>query len=131
VLAASGLGAGLLYGLRIHDVGGQVGRLLAAGLVQAPAVLAVAGVAVLLFGLLPRWAVAGGWTALALAAIITMFGPAIRLTQWALDVSPFSHVPKLPGGVVTATPLVWLVVAALALTVAGLATLRRRDMALS
>jgi len=45
-----------------------------------------------------------------------------------LDVSPFTHVPKLPGGTVTAAPLFWLSVIALALSVAGLAALRRRDI---
>jgi ABC-2 type transport system permease protein len=50
------------------------------------------------------------------------------LSHWALDVSPFTHVPKLPGGSVSATPLVALSVIALALCALGLSALRRRDI---
>ena len=45
-----------------------------------------------------------------------------------MDISPYTHLPHLPGGEVTATPLVVLTVVAAALAVAGLAGLRRRDM---
>jgi ABC-2 type transport system permease protein len=45
-----------------------------------------------------------------------------------MDISPFTHVPKLPGGTVAAAPLFWLSVMALALGAAGLAALRRRDI---
>jgi ABC-2 type transport system permease protein len=129
VLAAAGVGTGLFYGLRAGGVGTQVVRLLGAGLVQLPAALVVAGVAVALFGLLPGWSVTGGWLALGLAALIVLFGQALQLGQWLVDISPFSHVPKLPGGVVSAAPLCWLSVAALALAGVGLAGLRRRDLA--
>jgi ABC-2 type transport system permease protein len=88
----------------------------------------VAAVAVALFGLLPRWSVTGGWTALALATLAALLGPALRLPQWLADISPFSHVPRLPGSAVTAAPLIWLSVVALALAAAGLAGLRRRDL---
>jgi ABC-2 type transport system permease protein len=128
VLAAAGIGAGLGYGLRAGDVGREVPRLLGAGLVQLPAALVVAGVAVALFGLLPRWSVTGGWIALALAALAALLGPALRLPQWLADIFPFGHVPRLPGSAVTAAPLIWLSVAALALAAAGLAGLRRRDL---
>jgi hypothetical protein len=46
-----------------------------------------------------------------------------------MDVSPFTHVPRLPAGAVSATPLLWLTAVALALTAAGLAGFRRRDLA--
>jgi ABC-2 type transport system permease protein len=128
VLAAAGLGAGLGYGLRAGDVGTQLPRLLEAGLVQLPAALVVAGVAVALFGLRPAWSVTGGWTALGLATLAALLGPTLRLPQWLADISPFSHVPRLPGSAVTVAPLIWLSVAALALAAAGLAGLRRRDL---
>jgi ABC-2 type transport system permease protein len=128
VLAAAGLGTGLSFGLRTRDAGTQVPRLLGAALAQWPAVLAVAAVAVLLFGLLPEYCVAGGWTALAAAAVLVLLGPSLQLAQWIQDISPFTHVPKLPGGTVTAAPLAWLTVIAVLLTIAGMAGLRRRDI---
>jgi ABC-2 type transport system permease protein len=128
VLAAVGLGSGLSYGARAGDVGGQLPRMLGAALAQLPATLAVAAVAVALFGLLPRSCVAVGWTVLALAALLAMFGPTLRLAQPIQDISPFTHSPKLPGGAVSAEPLTWLVLAAAALAVAGMLGLRRRDI---
>jgi ABC-2 type transport system permease protein len=128
VLAAAGLGAGLSFGLYVGDPGTQLARLIGAAFAQLPAALAVAAVAVALFGLLPRSSVAGGWAALALAAILVLLGPTLRLPQPVQDISPFTHVPRLPGGVASATPLLWLTAAAVVLTAAGLAALRRRDI---
>jgi ABC-2 type transport system permease protein len=51
--------------------------------------------------------------------------------QWkeqVLDLSPFAHVPKVPGGTFSATPLIWLTLVAVAVTAMGLAALRRRDI---
>ena len=103
-------------------------RLAGAGLAQVPAVWVMAGLAVGVFGLAPRIAVPVAWTALGVAALITLLGPGIRLSHWVLDVSPFSHIPKLPGAAVTVAPLAWLVGVAAVLAVAGLAGFRRRDL---
>jgi len=72
--------------------------------------------------------VAGAWTVLGAVVVIALFGQVLRLSGWLLDLSPFTHVPKLPGAAVTAPPLLWLGLAALALTAAGLTALRRRDI---
>ena len=88
----------------------------------------MAGLAVALYGLVPRIAVAGAWTALGVATLITLIGPSARLAQAVLDVSPFSHLPELPGAPVTAPPLAWLTGAAVVLAVAGFAGFRRRDL---
>ncbi|PZS39591.1 MAG: ABC transporter permease [Pseudonocardiales bacterium] len=128
LLVVGGLAMALGDGLTSGGLGSLVPRLAGAGLAQVPAVWVIGGVAVALFGLVPRMAVPAAWSALALAALITLIGPTIRLAQWVLDVSPFSHVPKLPGAPVTAAPLAWLVIVAVVLAVAGLAGFRRRDL---
>jgi ABC-2 type transport system permease protein len=128
LLAVAGVAAGLGYGLRTGSAGPEVARLLGASMAQLPASLAVAGVAVVLFGLLPRASVAGAWTVVGVLVLIALFGQVLQLSQPILDVSPFTHVPKLPGAAVTAGPLLWLSLAVLALIAAGLAALRRRDI---
>jgi ABC-2 type transport system permease protein len=128
VLLAGGLGMGLGYGLAISAPGTQLPRLLGAALVQVPASLAVAGVAAAVVGVLPRWSVPAAWTAVAICGFIGVFGPAINLSQWVLDISPFTHTPKLPGGTLAAAPLVWVCAAALVLCAIGVAGLRRRDI---
>src|SRR6185312_10648767 len=121
LLAVAGLATGLAYGLSTGDVSGQLGRLLGAALAQVPA-------AWVLFGLAPRLAIPVGWTLFGVAALLTLLGPSLRLPQWALDLTPFAHVPNLPGGDFTAVPLLWLTAVAVALTGAGLAAFRRRDL---
>ncbi len=128
LLAVAGVATGLGYGLRAGDAGGEVARMLGAGLAQLPAALVIVGVAAAAFGMLPRQSVAVGWTAVGLAVLINIFGQVLQLSHWVLDVSPFTHVPRLPGGTVAAPPLLWLAVVALALGVTGLAALRRRDI---
>ena len=57
-----------------------------------------------------------------------LVGHDAAVDQWLLDVSPFTHVPHLPGGHAVATPFVALIAVAIVLTVGGLAALRRRDI---
>src|SRR4029079_19696774 len=124
--------AGLGYGLRTGSAGPEVARLLGAGMAERPAWLSVAGVAVVLFGLLPRASVAGAWTVVGVLVLIALFGQVLRLCQPILDVSPFPHEPRLPRAAVTehtiGAPLLWLSLAVVALVAAGLAGLRRRDI---
>src|SRR5260370_29240750 len=89
--------------------------------------MVVAAVAVLLFGLLPWESTALAWTAVALVGVIGVFGPPLQWPTWMMDISPFTQIPKLPGGTVSAQPLIWLCAIALAISTVGLAGLRHRD----
>jgi ABC-2 type transport system permease protein len=60
--------------------------------------------------------------------LIALFGQVLQLSPWILDVSPFTHVPRLPGAAVTGMPLLWLSLAVVALVAVGLAGLGRRDV---
>ena len=128
LMAIAGVATGLGYGLRAGGAGHQVATLLETGLAQAPAVLVIVGITVLAFGLLPDGCAAVGWTALGLAVLLNIFGAALQLSHWVLDISPFTHAPRLPGGTVAAAPLSWLCAIAVALVVTGLSGLRRRDI---
>jgi ABC-2 type transport system permease protein len=128
LLVIAGLATGLGYGIAVGDAGQETARMLGAGLAQLPAAAVIVGVAALAYGAVPEACAAVAWTAVGLAVLLNIFGSAFQLSHWALDVSPFTHVPKLPGGAVTAAPLFWLSVIALALSVSGLAALRRRDI---
>jgi ABC-2 type transport system permease protein len=126
-LAAAGLAEGLAYGLVGGNIGRELPRVLAGALVQLPAVLVLSGIAMALFGLLPRLT-AVSWAALAASAFLVLFGPLLRLDQWLLDLAPFSHIPKVPGADVAAAPLAWLLAVTAVLVAAGLAGFRRRDL---
>jgi ABC-2 type transport system permease protein len=128
LLAVAGVAAGLAYGLRAGSAGSQVATMLGAALGQLPSVLVLAGVAVAFFGFWPGASVAGAWAAVGLVVALALFGQVLQLSHWVLDVSPFTHAPRLPGGTVSAAPLLWLGLVAVAFTAAGLAALRRRDV---
>ncbi|MEW9533253.1 ABC transporter permease [Microbispora sp. NPDC049125] len=127
-MTAAGLAAGLTYGLSTGDMGAQLPRVLGGALVQLPAVWLLAALTVAVFGLLPRLAPAVGWVALSVCLLLGQVGAALRLDDALLDVSPFTHVPHVPGGSVSATPLLALTGIAAALLLAGLAGVRRRDI---
>jgi ABC-2 type transport system permease protein len=121
VLFAEGFVAGLTYNRN------RLGDILTGTMIQLPAVWVLAALAVLLFGLLPRWSLVA-WAAPAVCLLLLLVGPTLQLSQWLMDVSPFTHVPHVPGGAVTATPLIALTVVAVVLASAGLGGLRRRNI---
>ncbi|WP_217168850.1 ABC transporter permease [Streptomyces sp. AC512_CC834] len=120
IMLLAGLGFAAGYG---HDAGAILG----ACLVQLPAVWVIGGAAVLLHGLLPRAAVAA-WAVAGAVLLLGWVGPALDVPQAVLDVSPFGHLPKLPGGEMSWTPVLVLLLIAAVLVGAGLAGLRRRDL---
>ena len=127
LLLLVGLTTGLVYGTHTGDMGKAVGQLLGSALAQVPAVWVLTGIAVALFGLVPRWS-AAAWGALVAFLVLTELGSTLNLSHWVTDISPFSHVPKLTGGTFTVVPLLWLLLVAAALIAVGLAGLRRRDI---
>jgi ABC-2 type transport system permease protein len=128
LLVVGGFGMGLGYGLASSTLSQQLPSLTGASLAQVPAALLIAAAAVAATGVLPRWSAGAGWGVLAVAVLIAIFGPAFNLPQPVLDISPLTHAPKLPGGALSAVPLIWLSGLTLVLTVGGLAGLRRRDI---
>ncbi|MFE2595834.1 ABC transporter permease [Streptomyces sp. NPDC059396] len=120
IMLLGGLGLYLGYGHRLPGI-------LGASLVQLPAIWVVGGLAVLLYGLFPR-AAAAAWAVAGLTLALGWIGPAVNLPQPAMNLSPFTHLPKLPGADMTWPPALILTAVATALVAAGLTGLRRRDM---
>ncbi|WP_020134451.1 ABC transporter permease [Streptomyces sp. 351MFTsu5.1] len=120
IMLLAGLGFAVGYGK-------EVGPVLGACLVQVAGVWVIGGVTVLLYGVAPRiaplaWAVAGA------VLLIGWVGPALDAPRAVLDLSPFGHLPKLPGGAMEWGPVLVLLALAAALVTGGLAGLRRRDL---
>jgi ABC-2 type transport system permease protein len=79
------------------------------------------------YGFAPRLAVIG-WVTFVGFVLIGELGPVFKLPQWAMDLSPFTHTPKLPGASLDTVPLVTLTLVAVLLVGTGLVTFRRRDV---
>jgi ABC-2 type transport system permease protein len=127
LLAVLGVSTGLAYGIRLHDVSGQVPAIIGASLAQWPAVAVTGGLTALLVGVLPRYT-AAAWGLVALFILMAELAPALKLSQSVMDVSPFTHVPRLPGGAMNWTPVVVLSGLAVLLIAAALAGFRHRDL---
>ncbi|MFE3602265.1 ABC transporter permease [Streptomyces sp. NPDC059142] len=115
-------GVGLFLG---H--GQDLPGILGACLVQLPAIWLLGAVAVLLYGVFPR-ATPAAWAVSGLALALGWLGPALDLPRPLMNLSPFGHLPKLPGTEMTWPPVLALTALAAALVAAGLAGLRRRDV---
>ncbi|WP_229116362.1 ABC transporter permease [Parenemella sanctibonifatiensis] len=104
-----------------------LGELVVASLVYLPALVAAVGVAAALQGASPRLRVIA-WVVVGWTAIVLFLGELLQLPDWLAGISPFWHVPAVPGADVTAAPLLVLGGIAVALTAVGLWGFRHRDL---
>lgn len=125
VIGGACMGAG--YGSLINDPG-QIVRLALAALAYWPAVMVLVGVAVALFGWLPRLAIPLTWGVLAAMWLVVIIGNALRLPGWLLNLLPFSATPHQPLVPLTWTPLVIMTLVAGGLVWTGLGRFARRDV---
>jgi ABC-2 type transport system permease protein len=120
VLAALGLGAGIGSGTPLALLGDTLAYL--------PACLLLAGLAVALYGWVPRAAAGVVWTVFALVLLVDVLGEFQLVGPAVLGLSPFVRTlePLTTGGL--AAPLAALTALAAALATAGLTGLSRRDL---
>lgn len=122
---------GLLLGISYHaatNQGATAGEIAVAAVTYWPAVMVFVGVAIALFGWLPRLAVALSWAVLAAMWVVVVVGDALHLPAWLLDVLPFSATPFQPLDPFSWTPVVVMTLVAAALVGAGLYRFTRRDV---
>ncbi|MET9268645.1 ABC transporter permease [Kribbella sp. NPDC003557] len=126
-LLAAGVAEGLAYGAAIGDVGGQVPRLVGAALAQLPAVWVLAALAIAIFGLFPQASMVS-WAGPVVCILIGLVSAGVSTAGWIRDISPFTHLPSLPGGSASAGPFLALLAIAFVIALTGLIGLRRRDL---
>jgi ABC-2 type transport system permease protein len=120
--AATGLGFAAMTGEAF-----RIAQLSAAALLMVPAQLVVAGLVFCLVAWWPQRAMLA-WGVVAVIVVIDLFGTLLELPQWAVNVSPFQHVPAVPAMSVQALPIVILLLCAAALVAVGSIGVRRRDI---
>ena len=127
LMACLGVVAGALDSGRTGDVAGSIGRLSGAALSTLPAVWVCIAVAAVLIGVAPRFT-GVSWAVLIAFFTLGEFGDLLGLPAVVSGLSPFAHLPSLPGGeTAVGASLVLLGVAALCAAI-GLEGLRRRDL---
>ncbi|CAB4908340.1 unannotated protein [freshwater metagenome] len=126
LLLAVGIAAGATSAIQSGEPN-EVSRVALASLAQLPAAWVLTAITVAVLGIAPRLIVLG-WVMFSGFILLAELGPLLNLPQWVLDVSPFAHVPRLPGVAATPTPFALLTAAAFAICAVGLASLNRRDI---
>ena len=123
------MGTGLSVGAtgEYGGLGGALGHLLPAAVAPVPAVWVCVGLALVVYGALPKVVVVA-WALLAGFLAVGEFGPLFGLPTVVVDLSPFSHGAMVPGGAVPGAPLAALALLAAALVLAAGVTFRRRDL---
>jgi ABC-2 type transport system permease protein len=121
-----GLTAGGMRAATSHDVG-QLGAITTAALAQLPAVLVMIALTAAAFGLRSR-AIAAGWVLLTAFLLTGELGPLLKLPDLLLQVSPYTHSPRLPGGTLDPVPLLVLLAVAAALLAVAFRGFRGRDL---
>lgn len=127
VMVVLGIVAGAVDGQRTGDVGASIASLVGAGASTLPAVWVCIGAALVLVGYAPRFT-GLAWPVLIAFFVVGELAELMSLPHWVASISPFHHLPRLPGGSADAVTLTLLTLAAAALLVIGLAGLRRRDL---
>lgn len=124
MLVAAGVGVSLTSGSFWSELGPTVGMTL----LQLPAIWVVVGITMALYGMQPR-RTALAWVALVAFLLLGQLGELLRIPQWAMNLSPFAHVPDYPVSALEPTPLIGLAVVAALLLVGGVFGFLHRDLA--
>ncbi|WP_026875679.1 ABC transporter permease [Jiangella gansuensis] len=126
IMVLVGLGFGVSTAIATDDAA-WLAQMLAAALVQLPAIWVAAGFAAAVVGLAPRLSPLA-WLIPAYAIAVIYIGQILQFPGWTRNLSPFGHVPELPAADFELTSTIVLLAIAAAFTWAGLAGLRRRDV---
>ncbi|XAS75653.1 ABC transporter permease [Dermatophilaceae bacterium Sec6.4] len=127
LLLIAGLSMAVGFGAVAGNLSDGIHRTLPAALAQAPAVWLVTALAMTAYALRSTLA-AAGWVLLALFLTLGQVGELLRLPSWAIDISPFAHVPRMPVEGFALAPTVTMSFLAVALLAAGAASYRTRDI---
>ncbi|WP_232828461.1 ABC transporter permease [Kribbella monticola] len=87
LVLVGGLGSGISSGASLGNMNRQLPRMLAAALVQLPAIWLVTALVVILFGLAPKL-VTATWALFATFLLLGQFGPLFNLPDSVMNISP-------------------------------------------
>lgn len=124
LLVVTGIGLSLGMGGRSDH---SFTRLVVSSLAPAPAVWVVVALALGCVAIRASW-VPLGWGVLLFFATLGQIGEFIDLPQTVLDVSPYTHISKMPQQDFEAVPALVLTIVAVSITALSWAVYRHRDL---
>ncbi len=123
-----GLSTGVSYVIASGESWNELWRMLGGALAQTPAILALAGLVIAFFGLLPRLTAAIAWGAFTVCVLMGQVGALLKLPQMLLNASPFSHLMPVPAVAINWPPVIILSLTGLVLGTAGVYFFCKRDI---
>jgi len=126
LLVLGGASFGLSYGAVANDMS-QVGKLAVDALIYLPGIMAITGVVVLLFGLIPRATIPVTWFIYGMMYFVVLLSDALKIPQWVLNIIPFIGTPRVPYQDFNASVFGYLA-AAIVFVALGMIGLRNRDV---
>ena len=126
LLILGGASFGLTYGAVANDMS-QTWKLAIDALVYLPGIMAITGVVVLLFGLIPRATIPVTWFIYGLMYFAVLLGDAVKAPDWVKNIIPFIGTPKVPYQDFNASIFGYLA-AAIIFVLLGMISLRKRDV---
>lgn len=129
VLLSAVSGTALWIGAVATDARATAADAFSAAANVLPAIAVFAGLAVLVFGALPRFTVPVAAGAVVVAYVVELVGPLLEWPEWVLDVSPFHHLDQVPADPADVPAALVMTGVGLVLAVAGILAFERRDLA--
>jgi len=126
LLILGGLTFGLSYGAVANDMS-QTWKLAIDALIYLPGIMAIMGVIVLLFGLIPRATIPLTWFLYGAMYFDVLLSDALKLPKWAANIMPFIGTPRIPYQDFDVSVLGYLA-AGIIFVLLGMIGLRRRDV---
>lgn len=127
IVVVAGVGTALAAAAVTGD-SGLIADVIVAHVALLPAPLLILGVAVLVFGWLPRLMAPVGWILVALTAVITLFADMLEMPGWLRALSPIHHLAEVPVEAFDPGAFALVVALAVLLTSLGVVGLRRREV---
>ncbi|MFB1081746.1 ABC transporter permease [Jeotgalibacillus sp. JSM ZJ347] len=113
--------------VQVMDDPMALGTVMLSGLVYLPAIWVMIGLGVLFTGI--KTGIASvAWGYLIYSFLVVYLGGLLQLPEWPAKLSPFGHVPQIPGEDFSFIPLLSLILIAALLYAAGVFSYKQRDL---
>lgn len=126
IMGVIGITSGLSSGVIAGDVAGELSKTMSASLTKLPSIWVMAGIAALLFGLLPKVATGLSWAVFGIFLMIQLIWELGQANQTIYNLSPFAYI--YPNHSINAMPIIILTMIAGALIAGGLVGFRHREI---
>ncbi len=127
IMFVAGVAAGAVHALVSSNEWIDPLRVGGIALAQLPAMLALAGAIVLVYGVRSSWSTIFAWGSFIGMLVVTQLGAMLSFPQWVMNISPFGHLSTYPAEPLAWTPILLLLSFAVVSTVVGLVAFRKRD----